>query len=419
MQKRLFYVILETIRTTDTELGDVEFPVPLLRSLLSGTYGSFQNDLFNAAQGLVGTSFSILKPSGSWAITPIFDRIEYLKAGETNNRGYCNDTGEDVVRAKLHRDLEGYLLKLERNYNTQDLIYVLTIPRVRSHRLYEILLHESWRGERPEFEMSIEDLQSFLGIEESYKRWQDFKRTLSRQQTIIHKFTDMRFEYEGRRTGRTITRVQFHVYFVKQGVQGTLEVNEPHRTIEEIQIANELKDAGYAQDAYAAIATHGLKRVRRILKQAKAAQKASVGTKSEIRNLGGFIHYRLQQQDTPETELPSTLPDGRQPHVVVDAFIVAFEQARDDLITKQLEVMTQAERQNLREQAVKLMNAFERDIAQKGDDGTFKPIFYRYLLKNDLIYLMPHFKNMRAYYASKDFGFDALTNENIFNALPE
>lgn len=418
MQKRLFYIILETIRTTDIELNDVEFPVSMLRDLLSGTYGSFQSDLFNAAQGLVGTSFSILNPSGSWVITPIFDRIEYLKAGETNNRGYRNNSGEDVVRARLHRDLEGYLLKLERNYNTQDLIYVLTIPRVRSHRLYEILLHESWRGERPEFDMTVEELQSFLGIEEGYKRWQDFKRTLTRQQVIVHDYTDIRFEFEGRRSGRSVTHVRFHVSFVKQGVQGTLEINEPHRTIEEIQLANELKDVGYAQDPYAAIAAHGIKRVRKVMKQAKAARKASLGTKSEIRNLGGFIHYRLQQQEVPEPSSPATVPDGRELKVVVDAFVVAYEQARDDLVSQRLAELTREEREKRTEQATRLMNAFERDLLKHGDERIFTPTLYRYLLQHDLIEISSHYKSIRAYYAAKDFGFDPQTNENIFNILP-
>ena len=78
--------------------------------------------------------------------TPIFDRTEYLKAGETNDRGYKNSSGEDVGRARLHGDLEKYLLKLERNYSTRDLVYVLTIPRVRSHRLYENLVARELAG---------------------------------------------------------------------------------------------------------------------------------------------------------------------------------------------------------------------------------------------------------------------------------
>jgi len=416
MQKRLFYIILETVRTTDTQLSDVEFPISQLKELLSGTYGSFVADLFNASQGLVGTSFSILKPTGSWVTTPIFDRIEYLKAGDTNNRGYRNDSGEDVVRAKLHDDLEAYLLRLERNYNTQDLIHVLTIPRVRSHRLFEILLHESWRGERPEFEMAVDELQAFLGIDETYKRWQDFKRTLSRQRTIVHDFTNLRFDFEGRRTGRSVTHVRFHVSFVEKSVQGTLEINDPHRTIEEIQLANELKDAGYSQDPYLAIREHGVKRVRKTLKQAKAARKASQGSKSQIHNLGGFIHYQLQQVDLPEGSPEKEIP-AIDLSVIVNSFIEVYEKGRDEIIAQQLSQYTRVERQKLIDRATSLMNPFERNLLATGDEKMHRPTLNRYLLEHNLIKVPEKFKSPKAYYAAKEFGYDTLTNENIYSLM--
>lgn len=418
MQKRLFYLILETVRTTDTQLNFVEFPVPVLRDLLSGTYGSFQSDLFTAAQGLVSTSFSILNPSGSWVTTPIFDRIEYLKVGETNNRGYKNNTSQDVVRARLHDDLEMYLLKLERNYNTQDLIYVLTIPRVRSHRLYEILLHESWRGERPEFEMQVEELQSFLGIDETYKRWQDFKRTLTRQRTIVHKFTDLRFDFEGRRAGRAVTHVHFHVSFVKKGVQGTLDVQDPHRTIEEIQLANELKDVGYTQDPYMVIREHGVKIVRTVLKQAKAAQKASRGTKSEIRNLGGFIHYRLQNPEMPETsENDKPVLEGNELDRVVQTLMKTFEEERNEAVEKALADLSDGVRHDLTASVYEMMNAFERDLIDDTNTPAYRAIRNRYLLEHALIELPHELKSPQIFYAEKDFGYEAHINETLYTKL--
>lgn len=419
MQKRLFYLILETVRTTDTQLNFVEFPVSVLKDLLSGTYGSFQTDLFAAAQGLVGTSFSILNPSGSWVTTPIFDRIEYLKAGETNNRGYKNNSSQDVIRARLHDDLEMYLLKLERNYNTQDLIYVLTIPRVRSHRLYEILLHESWRGERPEFEMQVEELQSFLGIDETYKRWQDFKRTLTRQRIIVHDYTDLRFEFEGRRTGRAVTHVRFHVSFVKKSVQGTLDVHDPHRSIEEIQLANELKDAGYTQDPYATIREHGVQAVRTTLKQAKAAQKASRGSKSEIRNLGGFIHYRLQNRDVLEPGGPDMPPvAGKDLNKVVEALVETFEQKREEAIERALSALDDDARHELTARVYEMMNAFERGLAEDADTRAYQTIRNRYLINRELVDLPSEMKSPQRFYEAKDFGYDVPTNEQLYSMLP-
>jgi len=408
MQKRLFYLILETIRTTDTNFDTVEFPVPVLKELLGGTYGSFHTDLFAAAQGLVSTSFSILRPSGSWVTTPIFDRIEYLKAGEANARGYLNAADYDVVRARLHDDLEAYLLKLERHYNTQDLVYVLTIPRVRSHRLYEILLHESWRGERPEFEMSVDDLQAFLGIEDAYGRWQDFKRTLKRQQRIVHDFTDLRFEFDGRRTGRSVTHVRFHVSLVKRH-QGTLQIDDPHRTIEEIQLANELKEAGYQQDPYAAIGKHGAGRVRNVLKQAKAAQKASRGTKGEIRNVGGFIHYLLEQE-APVTPPPEarTMSDAQVTRLA-DEYRERFEEARDAAIELAVASLTEDEQCALNARVKGLLNSFERSLMDEGDPKVVTAVRNRIVLEHALVSLPAEVTDLHAYYATQEHGHDVVT----------
>lgn len=323
------------------------------------------------------------------------------------------------MRARLHDDLEMYLLKLERNYNTQDLIYVLTIPRVRSHRLYEILLHESWRGERPEFEMQVEELQSFLGIEESYKRWQDFKRTLTRQQTIVHDYTDLRFEFEGRRTGRTVTHVRFHVFFIKKSVQVTLDVHDPQWTIEEIQLANELKDAGYAQDPYATIREHSLETVRKTLKQAKAAQKASRGTKSEIRNLGGFIHYRLQNPEVVEiNESVAPLLESKDLGNIAETLVETFELKRAEVVEGTLLTLDDNVRHELTTRVFEMMNAFERTLVEGADTRTYRAIRNRYLLEHELISLPDELKSARSFYAAKDFGYDALTNEQLYSMLP-
>src|SRR5688500_11798745 len=98
MQTQLFYVFLETLKTTDESFGPMESPVPVLRELLRGHYGSFYSDLREAAENLAGTTFGIRKPTGSWAFLTIFKRIEYLKAGDTNDVGYHNRNAYDVVR---------------------------------------------------------------------------------------------------------------------------------------------------------------------------------------------------------------------------------------------------------------------------------------------------------------------------------
>ena len=420
MQKRLFYLILETIRTTDTQFSIVEFPVPLLKEILSGTYGTFYDDLKEAADGLVMTSFSLHRPSGSWATTPIFDRIEYLKTGDTNDQGYTNDNNYDVVRARLHDSLEPYLLRLEKNYNTQELVYVLSIPRVRAHRLYEILLHESFRGAKPEFEIDLADLEAFIGIEEPYKRFQDFKRMLNRQQEIIKEYTDMRFKFEGIRIGKSIGRVRFQVQFVQSTQRPIGAAPDPHVAIEEIQLAHELREAGFQRDPYETIREYGSTRIRTAIKRAKAAQAAARGTSSEIRNLGGFIHYLLQlNQEEVTIDAEASPADTFTPDQIrafAAQFLEEFDKARADAIETVLSDLTDNERENLTNHVLTLLTRGELSVVEN-NKRAFTAIRNRYLIEQNLIRLPSEYSDVRTYYAGKSFGYDDKTNELIRNYL--
>jgi hypothetical protein len=265
--------------------------------------------------------------------------------------------------------------------------------------------------------MDLVELQAFLGIEERYKRWQDFKRTLKRQQNIVHKYTDLRFTFDGLRTGRSITRVRFNVRFAKTQ-QGTLVNNEPQRAIEEIQLANELRDAGYQQDAYDAVHTYGTNKVRAALKQARAAQKAARGTKSEIRNLGGFIHYLLQtdvDSGTDGTTVTKPLSD-QELNAIVETLLENYEQQRDEAIELALQELDNETRDQLSAHVFELLNPFEVALISN-DNATFTPIRNRYIIANELLSLPERFKTARKFYHDKDFGYDTKTNERIRNSL--
>ena len=114
LQKRLFYLVLETIRTSDAQFDFIEIPDHILRDLSQGTDGSFREDLKVAAEGLIGTTFSQMKPSGGWAVTSIFDCIEFVCVAETTEQGFKNTRDNDVLRARLHASLVPHLLQLEK-----------------------------------------------------------------------------------------------------------------------------------------------------------------------------------------------------------------------------------------------------------------------------------------------------------------
>jgi hypothetical protein len=109
IQKRLLYLLLETIRTTDTGGDFTEIPV---HSLWEGALDSSKVDLKAATEGLVGTTFSRIKPTGGWTVTSVFDCIEYVRVGETTERGFKKIFDVDVLRVRLNASISPYLLQL-------------------------------------------------------------------------------------------------------------------------------------------------------------------------------------------------------------------------------------------------------------------------------------------------------------------
>ena len=419
MQKRLFYLVLETIRTTDAQFDFIEIPDHILRDLLQGTYGSFREDLRVAAEGLVGTTFSLMKPSGGWAVTPIFDRIEYVRMGETTEQGFKNTFDYDVLRARLHSSLEPHLLRLEKNYNSQDLVYVLTIPRVRAHRLYEILLHESFKGTKPEVVLDIEALQAFLGLEKDYERWQDLKRTLTRNQEIVHDFTDMRFTFEGERKGKKVTAIKFMVSFVKGGeVQGTLDgPQEPQKQVEKVQLANELTSLGYALDPYQALEEHGLEKVRYAIKKARAAQKSNKGTKSEIHNPGGLIKHLLEVTLSVPSE--DVKPHVESVQMLAEEIRLAFENARGVFIADYLASLSKQERDKILKQVAEKFSPVAKSIIKDNPNerGVYEKIRNTTLIVKNFVSLPSHLLSEKAYFDSLNKDYDPATSDRIRGLL--
>lgn len=107
----------------------------------------------------------------------------------------------------LDNSLKPYLLELTRNYTEYELKYILTMRSKYSIRLYELL--RSWAN-RGSCTYELDHLQQLLGS--SYDRWQDIKRKVLEVATAeINECTDLNIEWTPKKSGRSITGVQFDI----------------------------------------------------------------------------------------------------------------------------------------------------------------------------------------------------------------
>lgn len=312
MQRRLFYIAMAAVYPNAGTFAVTYLPEPLLRELLGGTYGSFKNDLETAAHGLVGTSFRVRKEKGGWSVSSVFHRIEYIHPGETSKDGDVNYQPYDLVSVQLHSDLVPYLIGLKGSYNSQVLKIVLELPIARSHKLYELLLHEGYAGKRREVILALDDLKSYLEIDGEYEKFRDLRRVIERCREHISAVTDQRFTYEGVREGRKITQLRFEVWY-EQSPQGTLPLMNTQFAIEEIQAASELISVGYTQDAYVAVKTYGVQEVHAVVAEVKQAIKAGRNGAKPIYNPGGLTATRLKERFSLTTTKAELLEQGILP----------------------------------------------------------------------------------------------------------
>jgi hypothetical protein len=312
MQRRLFYLAMKAVARSDVDFRELIIPEPYLRGLMSANYGSFKEKLYDAASGLTGTTITIHRPSGSWAHISVFQTIEYLSAGEESETGFKNTNRYPVVRMKLHEDLKTYLLKLDKGYNSQPFLYVLAFRNPRAHKLFELLLHGSWAGEKPLVPFSRDDLEAYLDLDKKgYKKFRDLRRVLDRLQSEIEEITPMRLCYEGKRLGRAVGQLDFKVDMSGKVRQPRLgEVEDSDEEIETLQLANELRELEFKQDPFKLIERHGREAVRQAVQMTRAAIRQNEGTKNPIHNPGGFVTFLLKHEVSLEHETTEAEIDG-------------------------------------------------------------------------------------------------------------
>ena len=401
MQKRLFYIAMEAVRRADVEFKELVLPVPALRDLVGGHYGSFKEKLREAAQPLVGTTLNIHRKSGSWASISIFQTIEYLHAGEVSESGFRNEQSCDIIRMKLHDDLKAYLLKIDGGFNTLAFKYVLNFNYPRSHKLFELLHHESWGGEHKTIVFDRDELAEYLEMDGSYSKFRDYRRALDRLCVQIQELTPMRVTYEGKRLGRSIKRIEFSVSFDDTApVQGSLEIgSDPEKTLEEIELANVLRKLGYTQDPFTLLENHGLEVVQNAVQVTRAAVKKSPAHRP-ISNPGGFLSYLLNNGVAiPEKEGGTQEQFDELLHDLKDA----YDQAYVAFFEEVWEGLSETDKAGVLEGLRRELEPFELKLIEKsGWQGpAFRGVRNRHLLAQHISALPEQLQSATTFVVSR------------------
>lgn len=139
-----------------------------------------------------------------------------------------HNTETDEFIFSLSERLREYLLQLKEHftrYNISNIVYL----NANAVRLYEVLKRYQFKGE---CELSIEKIKFFLGIDNRYPKFYEFKRwVLIPSQKEIKKYTDIRFDFEpAKKDRKRIVSLKFYIY-----------ENEPSFTPESLRLLSKIE----------------------------------------------------------------------------------------------------------------------------------------------------------------------------------
>lgn len=138
-----------------------------------------------------------------------------------------HNTDTDEFTFSLSEKLREYLIQLKEHftkYNISNIVYL----NGSAIRMYEVLKRYQYLGE---CEITVDKLKFYLGIEDRYTKFYEFKRwVLLPSQKEIEKYTDIRFEFRpGKKDRKKILSLKFTIY-----------ENEPHFEPETIKLLSKI-----------------------------------------------------------------------------------------------------------------------------------------------------------------------------------
>ena len=159
-----------------------------------------KRDIEKHAESIVGTTIKLSNDSGGFSTYSVFKRFD-LEQGEDGWQ----------VRLAINEDLIPYIKEQSGRFIRYKLYNTIFLKSFNQQRIYELLKQHEKSGGRV---IELCDLREYLSIKkDEYPVWSVFSRdVLKVSKKAIEDNTDIRFEYEGIKSGRKVTAVKFTIY---------------------------------------------------------------------------------------------------------------------------------------------------------------------------------------------------------------
>lgn len=199
VEQKLVLSIISLIRPTDSDFMNYQIPISQFEFLAES--GNARR-LKKYCKDLMSKPLEIETERG-WTLFNWFAHIEYIK----------NDA---MLECSVSPKLKPYLLKLQENFKSYDLKYILEMQSEYSIRIYELLKKSEKMGY---LEISLTELQDLLQVPDSFKRYDNFKRKVLQVAGIeIAKYSDIYFEFQEIKPSRKVEKIKFIIFKNQQNL---------------------------------------------------------------------------------------------------------------------------------------------------------------------------------------------------------
>lgn len=121
------------------------------------------------------------------------------------------EKGTGYVELTFSPYLKPYMLKLSSMFTQYKLANILSMKSKYSPRIYEILKCNEFK-KQGYIEIEVKELRKLLKVDNIYPLYADFKRRVLQQaQKELKRLSDISFEFQEIKTGRTITSIRFYI----------------------------------------------------------------------------------------------------------------------------------------------------------------------------------------------------------------
>lgn len=197
VEQKLVLSIISLIRPTDSDFMNYQIPISQFDFLADNNN---HQRLKKYCKDIMSKPLEV-NDNGEWVLFNWFSHIRYRK---------------DMLECSVSPELKPYLLKLQENFKSYDLKYILEMQSEYSIRIYELLK----KAEKLGFlEINLEELQDLLQVPESFKRYDNFKRKVLQVTSIeIAKYSDIYFDFQEIKKGKKVATLKFIINKNKQNL---------------------------------------------------------------------------------------------------------------------------------------------------------------------------------------------------------